>query len=213
MWIYSCYMTQYWKQQTAQGEGRTEHYEIAISFFKIIQTCFLDILVAKLKWFGTKNVQSFLFQCFWGRRQSHLLIHTPWKINDWKTEKWRFGVWKIKCLFNWVIFRFQPLSSGVVVTLPETNSKFAPENRPKVPIGKDLVFQPSIFRGELLVLSGLIQQFLLWKIGPSRLAATSISSRINWNPEVSHDFRRWILAFWFLILFRFRTTNSQPFQL
>ena len=30
---------------------------------------------------------------------------------------------------------------------PETNSKFAPENRPdKNPIGKEKVFQPSIFR-------------------------------------------------------------------
>ena len=37
------------------------------------------------------------------------------------------------------------------VTLPETNSKFAPENRPFDPIGKDRILSPSIFRGELLV--------------------------------------------------------------
>ena len=36
-------------------------------------------------------------------------------------------------------------------TLPETNSNFAPENRPFAPKGNEKVFQPSIFRGELLV--------------------------------------------------------------
>ena len=53
-------------------------------------------------------------------------------------------------------------------TLPETNSKFAPENRPFYPIGSRIVFQPSIFRGELAgfvsVYSG-IQGFLHVKGG------------------------------------------------
>ena len=35
------------------------------------------------------------------------------------------------------------------ITLPKTNSKFAPENRPKPK--RKLIFQPSIFRGKLLV--------------------------------------------------------------
>ena len=118
MWIYSCYMTQYWKQQTTQGEGKTEQYEKAIFSFKAY---FLDILVAKLKWFGFKHVQSsFSFNVsevggkaiFWSMHPGKSTTGTP--------KRWRFGVWKIKCLFNWVIFRFQPLSSGVVVTLPET---------------------------------------------------------------------------------------------
>ena len=40
--------------------------------------------------------------------------------------------------------------------LPETNDKFAPENR--VSQKERLVFQPSIFRGELLVL-GRVDDF------------------------------------------------------
>ena len=48
-------------------------------------------------------------------------------------------------------------------TLPETNSKFAPENRPSQKERK-LVFQPSIFRCELLVSGRLQFPFLeaLW---------------------------------------------------
>ena len=41
------------------------------------------------------------------------------------------------------------VSSGSEITLPETNSKFAPENKPS--LKETIVFQPSIFRGELLV--------------------------------------------------------------
>ena len=37
------------------------------------------------------------------------------------------------------------------MTLPETNSEFAPKNRPKCPKKVSLLFLPSIFRGELAV--------------------------------------------------------------
>ncbi len=40
-------------------------------------------------------------------------------------------------------------SESTRITLPETNSIFAPENRPKP--NTKVVFQPYIFRGELLV--------------------------------------------------------------
>ena len=44
-----------------------------------------------------------------------------------------------------------------IFTLPETNSKFAPENSPKLPQKERIVFQPSIFRVELLVSGSVIQ--------------------------------------------------------
>jgi len=43
-------------------------------------------------------------------------------------------------------------------TLPETNSKFAPENRPRAPKGKEKVFQTSIFWCFLLLVSGRVKQ-------------------------------------------------------
>ena len=43
----------------------------------------------------------------------------------------------------------------LLLTLPETNSKFTPENRGK-PKGKFIVFQPSIFRGYLCLVLGRV---------------------------------------------------------
>ena len=43
-------------------------------------------------------------------------------------------------------------------SLPETNSKFAPENRPGP--NRKVVFQPSIFRGELLVSGRVSSSFV-----------------------------------------------------
>ena len=66
----------------------------------------------------------------------------------------RMKVWKMIFLFNWVTFRFHVNFQGVYRGIPslKTNSKFAPENRPKLPQKEmKLVFQPSIFRGKLLV--------------------------------------------------------------
>ena len=48
-----------------------------------------------------------------------------------------------------------------MVTLPRTNSEFTPENRPG-PKGKGIIFQPSIFRGELVSFrEGIRESFLL----------------------------------------------------
>ena len=54
----------------------------------------------------------------------------------------------------------KPLVFGGAI-FPETNSKFAPENRPfNDPNGNKKVFQPSIFRCELLVW-GVLALFLI----------------------------------------------------
>ncbi len=57
-------------------------------------------------------------------------------------------------MFNRWSYQFQPLllkSNTIMInlisdTLPETNSKFAPENRPFAPKGNEKVFQASMFR-------------------------------------------------------------------
>ena len=61
---------------------------------------------------------------------------------------WDPGVWKIQ---NIKISK-QMWKKGT--RDPETNSKFAPENRQKIPKGKAFVFQPSIFRGDVMLVSG-----------------------------------------------------------
>ena len=49
-----------------------------------------------------------------------------------------------------VVKQWQGVREHSESTLPETNSKFAPENRPpNAPKGKDHLNQPSIFRGHV----------------------------------------------------------------
>ena len=61
---------------------------------------------------------------------------------------WRGSVrWSGGQVDWWIGFRFLDFQT---LTLPETNSHFAPENK-GFPKGSRIIFQPSIFRGELLV--------------------------------------------------------------
>ena len=60
---------------------------------------------------------------------------------------WRSGVFGRQFAYGATLLRPKE-NEKQLGTLPETNSKFAPENRPFSPKGKEKVLQPSIFRGE-----------------------------------------------------------------
>ena len=72
------------------------------------------------------------------------------------------GVFLMCLLSNKSSFWVSILVFRNVFPLPETKSKFAPENRPKRPKRKPIVFQPSIFQGlnSLLVPGMVLEQVL-----------------------------------------------------
>ena len=78
---------------------------------------------------------------------------TPWKINGWNPKSWRWMEDDFPD-FNLVMFRFHVNFQGC--TLPKTNVKSL-EHRPSQK--ETIVFQQSIFRGDVLVLREGISGF------------------------------------------------------
>ena len=59
----------------------------------------------------------------WGATNLELLIHPGKSIAG--TQKWRFKVWKIIFLFNWVIFRFHVNFPGCIFRSSSNQTRFA----------------------------------------------------------------------------------------
>ncbi len=77
--------------------------------------------------------------------------------------------------------------TGAWLTLPETNQQFAPENRPKRPKKEmSTVFQPSIFRGKLLV-SGRVNESEVWWF----LVLSMPTSKKKWTCWKPKSFTCW----------------------